>query len=110
MSEDEYTTDEYLVRIEVPDSADPRDLPSPELLQRTIYHAVPCLTEGLASVEVTDVSDALNEAVANLRMVRERVTRVYNNGEDGSFSDELGEALADLDQAMRFITGAEVPA
>jgi hypothetical protein len=117
MTELGFTTDRYLVSIEVPDDADPRDLPSPELLQRTVYHAVPCLTAGLASVEVADVTDVLAEAFANLRMARDQVEAVYGNlraSEIGGGleigAESLGQALADISQAMRFIEGREVPA
>lgn len=118
MTELGFTTDQYLVTIEVPDSADPRDLPSPDLLQRTIYHAVPCLTEGLASVEVTDVGDSMQEAFANLRQAVAHVqavrTTLYHAGLGGADPDpaltSLDAALADMDQAKRFLTGQEVPA
>lgn len=45
------------------------------------------------------------EAINNMRMAIERLYRVWEETQ----SEEVNEAIADLEQAVRFLTGEEIP-
>ena len=55
-----------------------------------------------------DPAPQVAEAIANLRMVEGRIAARYDDS--NCDDDGLGECLADLQQAIRFLTGAEQPA
>ena len=55
-----------------------------------------------------DPAPHVTEAIANLRMVEGRIAARYDDS--NCDDDGLGECLADLQQAIRFLTGAEQPA
>lgn len=50
--------------------------------------------------------DPKRQAILNVQTAEKRVMRVWEHSQN----DELNEAIAELQQAVRFLTGEEVPA
>ena len=77
----------------------------PEWVQRVGESELDWMRRVSRLIQDQNEFDPIRQAILNIQMAEGRVMRVW----EWTQNEELNEAIADLQQAVRFLTGEETP-